>query len=86
MGVDMMKRVAAFIFGALLLCVTPAVAAPLQAYSRLPAIADVAISDDGQMIAYIASRNEQQTVVVRPIGSDVLQSIALNNVKLRGVQ
>ncbi|MEJ0061306.1 MAG: prolyl oligopeptidase family serine peptidase [Terricaulis sp.] len=82
----MMKRVAAFIFGALLLCVTPAVAAPLQAYSRLPAIADVAISDDGQMIAYIASRNEQQTVVVRQIGGDVLQSIALNNVKLRGVQ
>ncbi|MDB5429448.1 MAG: peptidase prolyl oligopeptidase active site domain protein [Caulobacter sp.] len=43
----------------------PALAAPIEAYGRLPAIEQVAISPDGTMLAYVVTDGEKRAVVIR---------------------
>ncbi len=64
-----------------------AVAAELEAYSRLPAVADYDISDDGQNVAFVATRDGQQTVVVQSLSTgEVLQMANLEaHQKIRSV-
>jgi dipeptidyl aminopeptidase/acylaminoacyl peptidase len=70
-----------FAFGA------PASATTVSDYGRLPAIDSVEISDDGTMLAYVLSSGEQQQVVVQRIeGGEILRRIAYNASKIRGVE
>lgn len=69
-----------------LLISSHAAAAELEAYSRLPAVSDFDISDDGQNIAFVATREGQQTVVVQSLSSgDILQMASLGDAKIRAV-
>ncbi len=62
-----------------------AVAAPLEAYGRLPAIEDVQISPDGQMLASsVTIGGEQRYIMVKRIADNAtVYSVAAGNVKLR---
>lgn len=66
---------------------SPALAAEVGDYGRLPAIDSVEISDDGTMLAYVLSSGEQQQVVVQRIaGGEILRRIGYNASKIRSVQ
>lgn len=80
----MRNRVLAALAGiiALGVCIT-ASAAPIEAYSRLPAMSDVDISDDGQAVAYVSNANGQGRVVVQRLDGAVLQTISLGDMKVR---
>ena len=65
-------------------CIT-ASAAPLDAYSRLPAMDDVELSADGQNIAYVASRDERSRVVVQRLDGTVLQVVDLGDAKVANI-
>ncbi len=82
----MRNRVLAALAGlvALGVCIT-ASAAPIEAYSRLPAMESVHISDDGSTIAYINVQNAQQRVIVQQLDGTVLAALDLGEAKVRGL-
>lgn len=63
-----------------------AIAAPLQAYGRLPAIASLAISPDGSAVAGIATVNDERHVIVRSLTGEVLASAKIGFRKVRSVK
>lgn len=66
----------------------PAFAAPppISAYGALPALEDVAISQDGSRLAYIAVTGERRTLVMQTLDGNPLGAIEVGDVKVRGVQ
>ncbi|WP_426043470.1 alpha/beta hydrolase family protein [Caulobacter sp. DWR3-1-2] len=62
-----------------------AVASPIDAYGRLPAMSDVSISANGADIAYIANEGGAATVVAMGLDGTVLQSANLGPRKVRAV-
>jgi hypothetical protein len=78
----MMSALAGLIFIAL---AAAAHAAPLEAYSRLPAVSDVDISDDGTMLAYVVSRDERQRVVVQSVEGQILRQVDFQESKIRDI-
>jgi dipeptidyl aminopeptidase/acylaminoacyl peptidase len=62
-----------------------ALAGPLEAYGRLPAISDVEISSDGANLAYIAHDGETSRVIIQPLNGGQIQAVDFGKVKMRGV-
>jgi dienelactone hydrolase len=61
-------------------------AAPLEAYSRLPAMQNVRLSDDGQNVAYITSRGGQLRVIVQQLADGAaLAALDLGDAKVRDI-
>jgi dipeptidyl aminopeptidase/acylaminoacyl peptidase len=60
-------------------------AAPIEAYGRLPAMDNVAISSNGANIAYILNDEGVAQVVVQSLDGAVLQTANLGNRKIRSV-
>jgi dipeptidyl aminopeptidase/acylaminoacyl peptidase len=66
---------------------TLAVAAPLEAYGRLPAVEDVQISPDGASLAFGVTDGEKRRIVVKRLSVPTnAREINLDEVKLRGLQ
>jgi dipeptidyl aminopeptidase/acylaminoacyl peptidase len=78
----MLSALAGFVFMTL---AAAAHAAPLEAYSRLPAISDVDLSDDGTMLAYVVSRDERQRVVVQSVEGQILRQVDFQESKIRSI-
>ncbi|WP_269716500.1 alpha/beta hydrolase family protein [Caulobacter sp. NIBR2454] len=83
-----MKRI---LLAGLLACLSlaaPALAAPLEAYGRLPSIEDVQISPDGQLLASsVTDGGEQRRIVVRRISDNsAVFAIAAGDAKLRDLR
>lgn len=70
---------------AALMGVNAASAAPLEAYGRLPAMSDVAISANGLNVVYVANADGVATIVVQALDGTVLQSVNLGARKVRSV-
>ncbi|MDP1632430.1 MAG: prolyl oligopeptidase family serine peptidase [Caulobacter sp.] len=64
---------------------SPALAAPVEAYGRLPAIEDVTISDDGKTLAYIRNDGDARQLLVQTREGDVLGGADLTGVKVRSL-
>jgi dipeptidyl aminopeptidase/acylaminoacyl peptidase len=62
-----------------------ALAGPLEAYGRLPAISDVEISSDGAHLAYIAHDGGTSRVIIQPLNGGEIQSVDFGKAKMRGV-
>jgi dipeptidyl aminopeptidase/acylaminoacyl peptidase len=62
-----------------------ALAGPLEAYGRLPAISDVEISSDGANLAYIAHDGGTSRVIIQPLNGGEIQSVDFGKAKMRGV-
>jgi acetyl esterase/lipase len=60
-------------------------APPLEAYGRLPAIEDAALSPSGARFAVIVADRDGRKVIVRKSDGEVLGGLALGKAKLRGV-
>ena len=70
-----------------LLAVTPAAAAPLEAYGRLPTIESVAISPSGHAVAMVATNGEQRIIAVQDLATKAsLLNGYTGDEKVRGVQ
>src|SRR5262245_1439809 len=83
MGTRLLAAIAAFFasFGSI------AAAASLEAYTRLPAMQDVRLSEDGQNVAYISSRGGQLRVVVQQLSDGAaLAVLDLGDNKIRSVE
>ncbi|QGZ95002.1 alpha/beta hydrolase family protein [Terricaulis silvestris] len=84
----MRNRVLAALAGimALGVCIT-ASAAPIEAYSRLPAMSNVRLSDNGQNVAYVTSRDGQLRVMVQQLSDGAaLAVLDLGDAKIRDVE
>ncbi len=66
---------------------TPAIAAPppLEAYGRLPAIEDVALSPSGAHFALVISDKDGRKVVVRKTNGDVVGALGFGKAKIRSI-
>ncbi len=62
------------------------VAAPLDAYGRLPAIEAPALSPDGASLALIVTNGEQRKVAIRDLASGVTSVLDSSGVKVRDLQ
>ncbi len=63
-----------------------AVAAPLEAYGKLPAIEDAALSPDGKMLAYEVTDGDNRTIVVKSLATGkVLSGIRAGEHKVRSI-
>lgn len=59
---------------------------PLEAFGRLPSLEDVAISPDGNNVAFVRTRGDVRNLVVQPVtGHDVLGGVSAGDVKLRRI-
>lgn len=63
-----------------------ALAAPVEAYGRLPAIEDVAISPDGARLGLIVSDGTARKIAVRELATGVTQVLDGQGAKLRDVR
>jgi len=63
-----------------------ATAAPIEAYGRLPAIEDVAISPDGARLGLIVTDGTERKVAVRELATGATQVLDSQGAKLRGVR
>ncbi|MET0336953.1 MAG: S9 family peptidase [Caulobacter sp.] len=82
-----MKRILYTAAVAILSLAGPAVAAPLEAYGRLPKIEDVNISPDGKRYAVSGTNGEQRLLIVRRVEDDKLViAIGAGSQKIRDVR
>ena len=58
---------------------------PLTAYSKLPAVSDVAISPDGARLAFLSSKNDERLVVDYEVATKKMSAAAISGVKYRDV-
>lgn len=66
--------------------VSPAQAAPLEAYGRLPSIEDAVMSPDGNTVALIATDGEQRKVILKKLtGDGAVTGFTVGDAKLRSV-
>ncbi len=63
-----------------------ALAGPLEAYGRLPALENVEISPDGSALAAIVANGDQRQILVRSTTGQVLAQAQIGYRKIRGVQ
>ncbi|WP_332766540.1 alpha/beta hydrolase family protein [Phenylobacterium sp.] len=77
------RRLAAFI---LAVCATPAFAAPLEVYGKLPSIEDVTISPDGARLALIATNGEQRRIVMKDLATGQVTGMIVGEAKVRDLR
>ncbi|MBW8858343.1 MAG: S9 family peptidase [Caulobacter sp.] len=63
-----------------------AVAAPIEAYGRLPAVQNVQISPDGGALAVILTNGDDRQIVVRSLTGQILAAASIGHRKVREVQ
>ncbi len=79
------NRVAAL--AALLVCAGAALAAPLEAYGRLPTLTDITLSPDGASIAYVRGTDTKRLVVAQSlVTKQLLGGVNISDTKLRDLQ
>lgn len=61
-------------------------AAPLDAYGRLPAIEDAAVSPSGHAVALVVTDGEKRTLVVRDLATGQAKLYSAGEVKVRSLQ
>jgi dipeptidyl aminopeptidase/acylaminoacyl peptidase len=62
-------------------------APPLEAFGRLPTLEDVAISPDGTNLAFVRTRGDERSLLVKPvIKSEIVGGVRIGNTKLRDVE
>jgi dipeptidyl aminopeptidase/acylaminoacyl peptidase len=72
---------------ALALMSTPALAAPLEAYGKLPSIEEVTISPSGHAVALIMTDGDKRAIIVKePASGAITLQGFLGEYKIRGVQ
>lgn len=72
---------------AVLFCAAPATAAPLEAYGRLPTLADVDLSPDGTKVAFVMGNEQKRLVLIQALfAKEALAGINIGDQKLRGLQ
>lgn len=64
---------------------TVAAPPPLEAYGRLPAIEDVALSPSGERFAMVIADKDGRKVIVRKSDGEVLGGLGFGKAKIRGV-
>ena len=80
-------RLFALAWMALCLLVTPAVAAPLEVYGRLPSIEDVQISPDGKRVALMTTKGEGRYIFVFDLAEmDKLATVSAGDNKVRAME
>ncbi|HEY8004402.1 MAG TPA: S9 family peptidase, partial [Phenylobacterium sp.] len=68
------------------LSASAAVAAPLEAYGKLPSIEDIAISPDGARLAMIQTDGEKRTIRIENLAQHKMERLlAAGDAKLRGL-
>lgn len=61
-------------------------APPLEAFGRLPTLEDVAISPDGTKIAFVRTKGDERSVLVKPLDKhEIMGGVRVGNTKLREV-
>jgi dipeptidyl aminopeptidase/acylaminoacyl peptidase len=66
---------------------TTAIAAPLEAYGRLPSIEDVQISPDGSKLAFVRTTTDERTLTVVEVDhTRVVNAIPVGDVRLRRLE
>ncbi|HEY8572135.1 S9 family peptidase [Phenylobacterium sp.] len=68
---------------ALLALVTPAAAAPLEAYGGLPSIESIEVSPDGSTLAVAMTTGEQRAVAVKALPDGQMQTFSAGTAKVR---
>ncbi len=69
---------------ALVMCAQAALAAPLEAYGRLPTLSQVTISPDGKALAYVAGTEADRLVMVQSlVARQVLGALHVGQTKVR---
>jgi dipeptidyl aminopeptidase/acylaminoacyl peptidase len=77
----------ALAFVALFLAFTPALAAPLEVYGRLPAIEDVQISPNGQRVAMMMTKGEGRYIFVFKLDTmDQIAAVSAGDNKVRSME
>ena len=72
---------------AMVVCAGAALAAPLEAYGKLPTLTDVTLSPDGASLAYVQSADTKRLVVARSLATkQLLGAINISDAKLRNLQ
>jgi dienelactone hydrolase len=75
------------LWGAALLLSHAASAAPLETYGRLPALENVAVSPDGQKLAFARTDGDVRIVgVIDPATGKFISGVQAGNAKLRGLR
>src|SRR5260221_14488271 len=65
----------------------PAIAAPIEAYGRLPSVDEIALSPDGSRLALVASGAQNRQLQIRNTTDLKLVSVtALGNAKVAGLE
>jgi dipeptidyl aminopeptidase/acylaminoacyl peptidase len=60
---------------------------PIEAYTRLPHLEEVAVSPDGGKIAYIGQVGDHRAIIVQPLAGQVISAAAIgDDLKVRDVQ
>ncbi|WP_304218283.1 S9 family peptidase [Phenylobacterium aquaticum] len=80
-----MKPFRLAVLAAALTAAPHAIAAPLEAYGKLPNIEQVAISPDGQKLGVIWSDGVQRRIVVRNMATGKLSQLGAGDVKVRSL-
>ncbi|WP_304188008.1 S9 family peptidase [Phenylobacterium aquaticum] len=80
-----MKPFRLAVLAAALTAAPHAIAAPLEAYGKLPNIEQVAISPDGQKLGVIWSDGVQRRIVVRNMATRKLDQLGAGDVKVRSL-
>jgi len=64
----------------------PAMAAPLEAYGRLPAIETAALSPDGAMLAYSVTDGEKRAIIIKDLETGAnIRGLNVGEHKIRGI-
>ena len=74
-------------FAAVFLCASSAMAAPLEAYGRLPTLSDVELSPDGTKVALVVGDEHKRIIFIEALfAKKPLAGIKVGDQKLRGLQ
>lgn len=72
---------------ALAVCAGAALAAPLEAYGKLPTLTDLTLSPDGTSIAYVRSDDAKRLVVAQSLATkQILGAMNISDTKVRDLQ
>ena len=72
---------------ALAVCAGAALAAPLEAYGKLPTLTDLTLSPDGTSIAYVRSADAKRLVVAQSLATkQILGAMNISDTKVRDLQ
>ena len=82
----MVKSILVFVVTLVAFCFPATLsAAPLEAYGRLPAIQDIAISADGDVIAVLWTNGTERRITINDLKSDEINTLGLGPAKIRDI-